>query len=358
MTMTDLGALIRIPDPVPLSKDSTSTTLDDAKLMLGNILLVRKTGNIRNIWLHTGTVTTAATLKLSLQTVTNTGYPSGTIMGAGNAGYTTQSLANSDDNVWLGPAQLGVDVAVTQGEHIAVVVEWNSAVGQLAISATYLTIPLFDEYTVVNTGTWGSKTESKVFNIILEYDDGTYAPGMVGAFGGTLSIGSTSNPDEIGNSFKLPMPVRAVGFWLYHYQRYAFDLSLLDADDNVLANLVADNWVRVAEYGEGYIEYMFDSDPAAYVDLDADTYYRMVITHTTSSSSTAYFVTVPEAAAMGILGLGENCIWTQRTDAGSWTETATKRYTMGLILSGIDIEAGGSGGGMLIHPGMSGGCRG
>jgi len=75
----------------------------------------------------------------------------------------------------------------------------------------------------------------------------------------------------------------------------------------------------------------FDSDPAASVILVKDFYYRIVITPGADAVAVPT-LNVISAAAMDELSFGQDCIWTQRTDGGAWTQTATKRAMLGLVI--------------------------
>lgn len=362
MSLVSCKGLLHVPNPITNVDGIAGTTLDATGERCGQVLMISKTGNIRNVWIRTGTVTKGDDLKISLQGVNSSGLPDGTIKGTGNAGYVVATINDSDDNKWAGPFQLGVDVAVTQGETISLVVEWNSYTdGSLIIQ---LVSPILDKYNcyqvtdiTATPGTW-LKSSTSHQCIALEYDDGTYMVGNIGAIylgGGTVNVNST--PDEYGNLFQMPFPCRVIGFWIYA-NLYYYDavLTLYDASSKILANATIEADYRHGA-SPGYLEVFFDSDPAANVTLAKDTNYRMVVASTSSDSISFRDLSVPEAAAMEVMDLGTSCYMTYRTDGGTWTESTTRRVCMGLILDQLDNGVG-SGGGLLTHPGMAGGCRG
>ena len=361
MSLVSCKGLLHVPNPITNVDGIVGTTLDATGERCGQVLMISKTGNIRNVWIRTGSVTNGDDLKISLQGVNSSGLPDGTIKGTGNAGYVVATINDSDDNIWAGPFQLGVDVAVTQGETISLVVEWSSYTdGSLVIP---LASPFLDKYNcyqvtdlTATPGTWRKATTSHQC-IALEYDDGTYMVGNIGAIysrRGTVNVNTT--PDEYGNLFQMPFPCRAIGFWIYADPDYDAVLTLYDASSNILANATIEADYRYAT-SESYFEVFFDSDPAANVTLAKDTDYRMVVASTSSKNISFKDLSVPEAAAMKVMDLGTSCYMTYRTDGGTWTESTTRRVCMGLILDQLDNGVG-SGGGLLTHPGMAGGCRG
>ena len=361
MSLVSCKGLLHVPNPITNVDGVVGTTLDATGERCGQVLMISKTGNIRNVWIHTGTVTKGGDLKISLQGVNSSGMPDGTIKGTGNAGYVVATINDSDDSKWVGPFQLGVDVAVTQGETISLVVEWSSYTdGSLIIQLVSPILRKYNCYQVTDLtatpGTWRKSSTSHQC-IALEYDDGTYMVGNIGAIyssRGTVNVNTT--PDEYGNLFQMPFPCRAIGFWIYADPDYDAVLTLYDASSNILANATIEADYR---YGtsESYFEVFFDSDPAANVTLAKDTDYRMVVASTSSNNTSFKDLSVPEAAAMEVMDLGTSCYMTYRTDGGTWTESTTRRVCMGLILDQVDNGVG-SGGGLLTHPGMAGGCRG
>lgn len=331
----------------------TGLLMDATGERLGTVLEISKSGNIRNVWFRTANVVEEDTLKVSLQGVSS-GVPDGTILGTGNNGYVAATLLDTSDNTWLGPFQLGVDVAVTRGQMISVVFEWNSySDGNLNLAGSVLYGGFYNCYAVTDItaspGTWAKgSTVGAGICVALEYDDGTYAFPCFGYGGGILTINSGSAPDEAGNYFSSPFPFRAVGFYIYGDFDYDVTLSLLDSSNNVLANKVLDSSVRQGA-GNGLSLIFFDSDPAASVNIAKDTGYRVIASPGANSVSFRYF-DIPEADAMDGVDLGSDCVYTQRNDGGVWSDTGTRRMIIGLIADQVDNGVGSGGGGPLVGP--------
>jgi hypothetical protein len=91
------------------------------------------------------------------------------------------------------------------------------------------------------------------------------------------------------------------------------------------------------------------------VTLAANTAYRIAV-KPGGTNVTIYDCTVNSVAILDAFPGGQNFYLTSRTDAGAWTETTTRKPDMGVIITAVDN--GASGGGLLVHPGMTGGFRG
>jgi len=90
--------------------------------------------------------------------------------------------------------------------------------------------------------------------------------------------------------------------------------------------------------------------------LTKDVFYRLVLEPTSATDITSYHFSVNAAAVMDVEEGGQNFHYTEKKDGG-WTDTVTDRPMIGLLIDQFDDGAGGAGG-MIVHPGMSGGMRG
>lgn len=412
MSITSLGGTVCIPNPVFMALGTSGVdTLDAVGEKVGHTMSLWKAGNIRNIWLRTGSVTTAYNLKVSLQSVNALNCPSGTILGSTNNGYTTVTYLDSDDSKWLGPFQLGEDVSVTRGQLIAVVIEFNSYTeagsiqvtrngnslashmdgywtansapltsGTLTASRTYYirTYNADDDFTnvgagsnatgvtFISTGTtpthwehasalalW-TKIHISHFNVALEYSDGTYGIGNFAAgYNSAVSVSTGTSPNEIGNYLQFPIPFTAVGFWIRMDCDYGGDLVLYDASDNVLASVS-----MTAFPGEATSTYYlpFDGTPASSVSILADTYYRITFKATSGTATSFQYLLLPESDARGAYELGTNCTYTGRTGSGEWTDTDTRIAQIGLLADQLD-DGASAGGGAPRFGDMTGGLK-
>ena len=75
---------------------------------------------------------------------------------------------------------------------------------------------------------------------------------------------------------------------------------------------------------------------------------------TTTNNLNVLLTDVQNASYWAAMDGGSTWRWTQRTDAGAWTPTTTRRPCMGLRF----VSFNPTGGGLLVHPGLGGGMRG
>ncbi|MFQ5804771.1 MAG: hypothetical protein ACE5JQ_17920, partial [Candidatus Methylomirabilales bacterium] len=296
-----------------------------------------KTGTISKVGFLTGTVTTGATVDVRLETVDlANGDPSGTLLGTNSNG--SQVIADTDDNTWF-TTTLTTGVAVTKGDLLAVVIA-NAGSGNMNIRN--VRYDFTGGYSDLFTAAWVKDNDSPGFG--LEYSDGSYAysPHVwpVSGLTSNLNFNSSSTPDERGLIFQLPFPFRVTGCWLTVDLDNAADVVLYDSDGSTaLETLSLDPDVRMDT-----AQRIFLLTFAGTQSLSANTNYRLVLKPTTTSNIRVSFFSVDAAAVMDALEGGQNFQYTERTDAGAWTETATDRPFVGLICDGFDDGVGGGGG--------------
>jgi hypothetical protein len=235
-------------------------------------------------------------------------------------------------------ATLTADAAVNQGDIFAIDLATATTPVSVAFAMFNDVLSHFPFTDLFGGATWGKASSSPIVGI--EYDDGSYHC-MPGAFPfsglNTNTYSSGSTPDERGLKFQLPFPFVVSGFWIDMDDDNDLTVNLYDSDGtSVIASLAIDKDIRgTTNYGVQLYRF------AATHNLLANTYYRLVCTPGASNITTADF-DVPSAAAMDMIGGGQLFHHTQRTDAGAWTDTTTKRPFMGLIITGFDDATGTS----------------
>lgn len=394
MSLVSCKQLIFLPDPLQVGVGSTYEVIDSIGERLGIVMQVFTAGTIRKVHFRTGTVTTGDTIKASIQGV-SVQFPDGVIAKSG-----TVAVADGDDSVWktvdLGA---GTGLAVTQGQWIAIVLEYDSYVagnmrivvsnqvarminnghyetsdiaapltsGSLVVGSSYFirTYVSDDDFTNVgaasnaagimftatgttpthwahssNLGVWLKAASPQFPSISLEYSDGTFANNMEFAspFSQTpMTVSSSTNPDEVGNYFQVPYPCRAVGIWISGDLDNDVTLSLLGSDDTILSHCTMDSDNRnLLTAAINYVA--FDPAHAATVTLAKDTWYRVIATPGASSVTISYLDFV-SAAGLDACALGQNCHWTQATDRDAvtdWAQTTTRRCNIGIIIDQLD----------------------
>lgn len=339
----------------------SSFLLDAADEAVGMVVSVPKTGNIRKVGFATRTVTTGATVDVRLETL-SAGFPSGTLWATNTNG--SQIIADANDNTAF-LTTLTADASVTRGQLIGVVIK-NPSVspGNLNIAGYGDDVVGFPFTALFTGGSWALQSPGPL--VSFEYADGTYAsspacyPPSTAITTNTIGTGST--PDVVGVYFKVPFPCRVIGAWAHVDFDAACAVRLVTTAYNQGAGTGILGSIDIgadddANANQVVIYRLFPSD----IDLAADTYYRLVVEPTSASTVSVYDLNVPSLAALSAWA-GPDWVFTTAKDPtgdGDWTNYNSGTFRvplMGLLLSGFD--AGGGGGGLLTHPGMSGGMRG
>jgi hypothetical protein len=329
---------------------TNSLTIDAASEKVAMIFQAPKTGSIDRVYFKTGTVTTGATVDVRLETVDSaTGDPTGTLVAANT--NASQVIGNSDDNVWF-EVTLTAAGAVTRGTFYAiVVVNPAGSPGNLSIHE------LNDDavgsaYTTLFTTVWTKQVGSSIGAV--RYNDGSYdyMPGFwpFNAIN-SLAINTGTTPDEVGLIFQLPFPVRVAGAWVWADFDGDADIKLYDSDGTtVLASISTDLNIRRVTSGDVHIFFF-----TASAELLKNTNYRLSLLPTTATSLTLYEYQMTSAELLNIMAGGQAFHRTDRTDAGAWAQTTTKRPQMGLVLDAFDDGVGGGSSGGPVQIMRAGG---
>lgn len=341
--------------PAPLANAEfghVTATLDAAGEKVAYILYVPQDGTITHVTFRVAALTTAQTLRVSLQTLDASGNPSGTLYGGSTAGTQASPTANT----WYRVA-LGTGATAVGGDRIAIVVEWDATAGNLQI-ATYFSPAAFgpqmtyiDEYT---TGAW-VKTRTRLGIFALDYS-GTYYPLIAAPITAATEAytDSTAN-DERGNRISLPFKARAIGAWM-HGQIISTAGSGQIKLYGETTESVSLSYATLAAATDYYTHFVWFANP---VTLNANTTYRLTLRATHASEFVGVIVgTATTAATLGAFDWGTSTYYTARGNDGAWTDTNTKVALMGLIFDQLSDDAGGGAGGVKFHPGMLGGMNG
>ncbi len=266
--------------------------------------------------------------------------PSGSLA----AGWATPGLMTSDGT------DTGTKRSVTVGDYLAVVIENNSftagdsfQVSALNMSSVAQQLTRAQHYCTSRNsgGTWTDN--ALVPCMALKYSDGTYA--FVAPMWYPISALTTatfnngSSPDERGLVFSVPVSMELTGAWMLGGVGAAGDLVLYDSGGNAIATVS----FQTQNSGQGYLI------PLPPTTLVANSTYRLVLKPTSGSNVTLYDFTVPGNSYLAAVEGGINWYYTQRTDAGAWTDTNTRRPWMGLQFDAIAV------GGILEPNDMTGG---
>jgi hypothetical protein len=334
-----------------------SLLIDAASESVAFVMPTPKAGDISHVGFRTGTVTTGATLDIRAETVDpTTGDPTGTLVAVGASA--TQVVGAADDNTWFTVA-LTTAPTVTKGPLIAVVVaNPSTSFGNMSIAVNDAS-PLKNAFPYTTWFAGGSWTKNERPPLCsLEYSDGSYEP-IPGVYPfsalASEAFNSASTPDERGIIFQVPWKMRVTGFWLDGTLRTAASIvKLYDSDGStVLLSRTIDE-DQMYQVSNSPHRFLFDTgnSPTHTEVLDINTNYRLTLTPTTTTSVNLGTFSTDTVAIMDTFDGAREVHATERTDAGAWTETTTKRYFIGVIPDQLDDGAGGGGG--LTAPAIGG----
>jgi hypothetical protein len=290
-----------------------------------------------------------------------TGFPDGIAdeYAVVTAGLTADTWVDVGATGYMGAGGTGSGTkrSVTQGDYLAVVIEYASfnAGDSLNVKAVaFVQRWGGNAYPLLYTTSW-AKNNTTLCTVSLKYDDGSY-PFHAELFP-LSSLSSTvynsgSAVDEIALKFKFPFPCRLGGLLFFGILSSGdASLVLYDSDGStVLASVSMDK-------DAGLTSEKIYSVPIPPQILTKDTFYYIALKPLGTSNIQLNWFAVAAAAILNHIELGQNAYWSQRVDGGGWADTITKRPWIGGSITALDDGAGGAGG-LLVHPGMAGGMRG
>ncbi len=344
MSLVDVKGVNLVPGFLACPFSGTyalNTTMDAAGELCGSVLEIPKTGNISKIGFRTGTVTVSDTLKISLQTVDEaTGRPTGTLIHAD--AYGTQAGLAANTTYWV---SLQNDVAVTRGDIVAPVVEFNSYVaGNLRITRSignsgFENFPYVFEY-VGSVWTFSSSPP----NFGIEYDDGVIEPiniTLPAVLALTPSWDTNDNPDRRGLRFSVPYNCRLSGIFALIYLPADANIEIYDSDGTTIipdGTISMDANLAGSAGAKPIVKIL--TTP---IELTKDTFYRIVLHPTTGTNINLYVLDVTNDGAneaMNAIDGGVNFHYTtchgSPSVEGNWTQTATKRPLIGIMIDQLE----------------------
>ena len=302
-------------------------------------------------------------LTISLQNVSLTAGPPQQPDGTPDQ---TVAIANANasfvSNTWIRTDAMSANRTVSFGELLSVVIEFDGGgrlgADSVVISGVALTgvsdASLISLPALYSVGAWASV--QAVCNVILEFTDGTFGildMGLCWSAISTHTYNSGSAADEYALAFQVAQTMKVDGLWAAVAPAASADFDIiLYAGTTAMATASIDS---NAIYSAGVKAFRV---PIAEQTLVTGTTYYVSVKPTTANNVSVYSFDVNSAAMLDACSAGQAFNYSTRVDAGSWAAaTTTRRLLAGVRMSAID-DASGSGGGLLVHPGMSGGMRG
>jgi hypothetical protein len=311
---------------------------------VAQIFQVAEAGSIKGADFNVGIVygTPSTNYNVRLETVGSDGVPTGTLW-ATNTEYT---LTTGLGTGWK-TGDFTASATVARGDIVALVIKPNTTydieITRSQNPGSTLGVVSFPYGCTKSGSTWA--TQAFTFQVGLKYSDDTYRhlPGVASwKTIGSTALRTSTSPDEVGIKFVCPFDCSVGGIWSTAHVGLngGYTYKLYDASNTVIFTRT---YGAVAGFASssGLSQLMLD---ASYELTGGDT-YRLTVQGTDAAGDlNVYSGTVDSAALMGSQHMGADCIWTERTDAGSWTDTTTKRPFMGLLLDGVPVAGGGGGG--------------
>lgn len=262
-------------------------------------------------------------------------------------------------NTWFKTGNFGAVKAVHHGDEIAIVLEFDGG-GRLGadsfkfscVSAS-ATSALGACGTVVDVATvWTA--QSQLANVILGFDDGTYGT-IAGGFPvkslGTQAFNNGSAATEYGVQFTCVAPCTIDGAWIVlQPASNAADFSIVLYKGTTAQQTVAVDANTVNSVAGGRL-YIVKFTPTAFAVGDVITVSALP---GTVNNVTLQSFDVNTAAHLQAYDLGPGLVAANRA-GGAWTTVTTRRFQAGFHFCDFADDTGG---GILIHPGMTGGMRG
>lgn len=321
--------------------------LDDTDDKIGQIFLLPRSGSITDIgFSHVTTTGSPPDYQVSLETLTTNRRPSG-IMYGGSA--VTAFTPGTPGWRWV---TLSTPATAVAGDVVAAVIGPTatapSTSNRIGIGDGSLGSPNGINVNLYFTSAW-LEHDGGQGQIALRYSDSS----MVGipavnmqAQGPTIDNAST--PDEIGAKFTVPFDCTIDGAMLCQNAIVIgppFTVKLYDASDTLLSSFDVTTTMDL-DYGSDNFTVLF-----APVTLTKDTVYRLTMLPTSGANVRLGALQMISADTRALLPGGLYFAWTQRTDAGSWTDDDTKLPWAALRLTSIEIPMASAGGGAYAFMG-------
>ena len=315
------------------------------------------TKTLQNLHVMPGAVTkTGGTdLRIGIQAAsTTTGppiQPDGSWAASGNA-YATVTDGSITANTWLRSGTVGGTLSVANGDVICLVVEPENYAGSdsFALRGTNAKINYTSIPVSYNGSSWSFPGGTGVLFHLLEFTDGTFGSIGIGVplnvIGTPVSLNTGSTPDEIALKVQPSVTMQVVGMCSenpYSTSTGDFDWVLYNGTTQMTS--VSNDVNRLfSTSNSSYICAYFSSAQT----LTAGGTYYAALKPTTANNISIKYNGVADAAYWAVYGGGTGMNYSSRADAGSWSDTTTRRPTFWLLVSGVTTSSGGTGGAYVV----------
>jgi hypothetical protein len=285
----------------------------------------------------------APVFRVSLQGVDASGNPDGSIKAAGSAfADYTPTAGNNNTFQWL---TLGASYTAARGELLAFVIAYQSGTidgsnnCSFGVSLNGTATTGFPYATQNDAGVRSRQGAPPLFG----YATAARAYGSPIQTGATINVNSGSSPDEVGILFTVPAG------WTGTYQvlgaviqqtwpaAHVLRMTLYGTDGTTVLQQVDRDTDAAEAAGVRLAEVTFDE--ATLAILTAGSTYRLAFAPQDATSHQHSYFEAATASDWDAVAGGQSFSWTERTDAGAWTDRATRKIFAELILA--DVSGGG-----------------
>ena len=292
-----------------------------------------------------GRTGTPGNFKISLQGVNTSGNPDGTIKGGGSPASKVFAAGALTAGDWLWHT-LDNPYTCTRGEMLSQVVKYDSGTidGSNSLGVTLClnqgnsSFNLGCPYSILNDA--GSRTRLNNRIPLWGYGTTTRAYGRpLEATATSGNFNASSTPDEVGCKFTVPSgwastyQVAGVNVDLKSIAGSTIRLRLYDTDGpTVLQEVSYDSDALIQNTQTGLTTLLFDE--ATLSDLSTGSAYRWTLFQAANNWNVCY-LDVDAAADWDAWPFGAGFHWTERTDAGAWTDTTTRKIVGEILLADL-----------------------
>ncbi len=323
-----------------------ATNLNDADNAVGWLFCVPKDGTITDVGFYVANrVGTPPNYNCGIVTIDSSGRPTTTAYG-GSA--ITAYSPPSTGWKWV---TLDTGATAQAGDFAAVHVYPTATAPD---ASNYAAITRQDVAALNGVGlyyTTGWQTAIATSPLAVRYSDGAVVGIALSSNTIHAQIRSNTDPDEVGCKFTVPAAMTCYGARFYANTAgwgasAAASVVLYNAADGTVASATISDKDSVDD--GAYVDVFWDA-----ASLSAATTYRLILKPTVGSGGDIYATkwSFESTAALAAVPCGDAWQWTQRVDAGAWTDTNTAVAPMALWVSDITFSTTTAGGGAYAYIG-------
>lgn len=345
------GAFIGVEPQSSTPSIGSFTASTTAATFVAQMVRMPKDGDLHSFELFMNAAAQVPTngLRFSFQSPTSAGNPDNTddqfrVVAAGSLGATTWVVPPgpiTDDGT-----DGGVKRTVTAGELVACVIKFESFVaGDSVAFGTLANVNQASNDLVrrsTNSGGSWART-APPFCLVIRYTDGyEWIHPFVWPVTAVTQINynNGSTPDERGLNFTLPFDFEFGGFelsCLCASSTQSLVARLYSSTDSVLSSLT----FTIGDFASASSLTRIFIPMTRFSPCSANTVHRLTVTPGGASNFSYHEATVASQDRLNAFGGGSTHFLTHRTDAGVWTDDATKRPLWRIQVTRLDAVVGG-----------------